>query len=216
MNNTNKISSFIIDSQYFGNVDAIISLFKSTHVEIEQYETYPKSSFRNRMVLAGAAGPIEMSVPIIGGRSQKVLTKDVRIDHSTAWQKIHWRTVYSCYSRAPFYEYYADWLAGFYERRYDFLLDMNMDILLWLKSILKSGVQISKTEIYHKTYLETVIDRRDYWLPKNYQEKANTPVYTQVFSDRIGFLPNLSFLDTLCCLGAPGIKQWLQDNKTNH
>lgn len=216
MNNTNKISSFIFDSQYFGNVDAIISLFKSTHVEIEQYETYPKSSFRNRMVLAGAAGPIEMSVPIIGGRSQKVLTKDVRIDHSTAWQKIHWRTVYSCYSRAPFYEYYADWLASFYERRYDFLLDMNMDILLWLKSILKSGVQISKTGTYHKTYPETVIDRRDYWLPKNYQEKANTPVYTQVFSDRIGFLPNLSFLDTLCCLGAPGIKQWLQDNKTNH
>ncbi len=215
MNSVNYISTIIIENQYFGNVDAIISLFKSTHVEIEQYETYPKSSFRNRMVLAGAAGPIEMSVPIIGGRSQKVLTKDVRIDHSTAWQKIHWRTVYSCYSRAPFYEYYADWLADFYERRYDFLLDMNMDILLWLKSILKSGVQISKTETYHKTYPETVLDRRDYWLPKNYREKANTPVYTQVFSDRIGFLPNLSFLDALCCLGAPGMKQLVQDSKIN-
>lgn len=214
MNDQNKISTLVIESQYFGNIDSIISLLKSTHVEIEQYETYPKSSFRNRMVLAGAAGPIEMSVPIIGGRSQKLLTKDVRIDHSTPWQKIHWRTVYSCYSRAPFYEYYADWLAGFYEKRYDFLLDMNTDILLWLKGILKSQTRIERTNAYLADYPDTVWDRRDYWLPKNYRAKAATPFYTQVFSDRIGFLPNLSFLDALCCIGAPGIKAWLQDNKT--
>ncbi len=216
MNSVFQKEYLIIENQYFGNIDAIITLFKSTHVEIEQYETYPKSSFRNRMVLAGAAGPIEMSVPIIGGRSQKLLTKDIRIDHSTAWQKIHWRTVYSCYSRAPFYEYYADWLAGFYEKRYDFLLDMNMDILFWLRSLLKSNISIGRTVAYQKDYPETVLERRDFWLPKNYREKASTPVYTQVFSDRIGFLPNLSFLDTLCCLGAPGIKQLVQDSKTNH
>lgn len=214
MNDQYKISSLLIECQYFGNIDSIISLFKSTHVEIEQYETYPKSSFRNRMVLVGATGPIEMSVPIIGGRSQKALSKDVRIDHTSAWQKIHWRTIYSCYSRAPFYEYYADWLAGFYEKRYDFLLDMNMDILLWLKSLLKCQTQISRTNSFQAEYPNTVIDRRDYWLPKNYRESASTPVYTQVFSDRIGFVPNLSFLDALCCIGAPGIKQWLQDNKT--
>ena len=81
----------IIDNQYFGTINYINTLFQFSNIQIEQYESYQKMSFRNRCVVAGSNGPVNLSVPLEKGRGQKVLMKDVRISHSANWRVQHWR-----------------------------------------------------------------------------------------------------------------------------
>ena len=74
-----NIQSLIIDSQYFGNVNYYKILVEFSNIEIEQYETYQKMSFRNRCMVAGSNGVVGLSVPLEKGRGQRELMKNVRI-----------------------------------------------------------------------------------------------------------------------------------------
>lgn len=195
------MGKLIIEYQYFGAINAINTLFQYSNIEFEVCESFQKMSFRNRMILAGSNGLVHLSVPLEKGRDQKQLLRDVRISYSLPWQQQHWRTIESCYNRSPFYEYYSDWLSAFFLRRPVFLLDLNRDIMDWLRRVLKSTSEISETTNFIPRYPEEVTDLRSHWMPKNFQQEGSPIRYLQVFEDRIGFQPNLSILDLLFCAG---------------
>ncbi len=194
-------ATLLIDSQYFGSVDYYKLLNKFSNIVIEQYETYQKMSFRNRCMVAGSNGVVGLSVPLEKGRGQRELMKDVRISYSDNWQLQHWRTIESCYSRAPFFEFYRDGVWQLLQQKETFLLDLNMATLSWLQKVLKMPGSVSLTNHYQKSCEEGVTDKRNSLLPKQYQLSYTGPRYTQVFEDRIGFQPNLSILDLLFCSG---------------
>lgn len=152
-------------------------------------------------MVAGSNGVVGLSVPLEKGRGQRELMKDVKISYTDNWQVQHWRTIESCYSRAPFFEFYRDGVWQLLQQQETYLLDLNMATLTWLKKVLKMPGAVSRTASYQKTYPEGVTDKRNNLLPKNYQQAAGCPRYTQVFEDRIGFQPNLSILDLLFCCG---------------
>ena len=204
--------SLLIDIQYFGTINCINALFQSSNIIIEQYESFQKMSFRNRCVVAGSNGVINLSIPLEKGRGQKELIKDVRISHSANWRQQHLRTIESCYNRSPFFEFYRDGVWGLLEKPEVFLLDQNLKILEWLKKVFKYKGTISVTEEYLKNYPEEIIDQRNVFLPKNQFTEPFAIRYTQVFEDRIGFVPNLSILDLLFCTGPEAISL-LADNK---
>lgn len=208
-----NIEQLIIDNQYFGTVYYIKILFQYSNIKIEQYESYQKMSFRNRCRVAGSNGVVDLSVPLEKGRGQKELMKDVRISHSANWQVQHWRTIESCYSRSPFFEFYRDAVWGLLEKKETFLLDMNMRILEWLQTILKFPAEVSLTDSYHKIYPPGTADLRNTMLPKNNHLSATHTRYTQVFEDRIGFIPNLCVLDLLFCCG-PQVVSILRQGRT--
>ena len=193
-------TKLIIDIQYFGTVSYIKTLFQFSNIEIDQYESYQKMSFRNRCLVAGSNGLINLSVPLEKGRDRQHLIKDTRISYSHRWQAEHLRTIESCYSRAPFFEFYSDGVGQLLGQKQEFLLDLNLSILDWLKKVLKLPGEISLTESYRREYPKEIIDLRNHFLPKNFQDQLS-PRYTQVFEDRIGFQPNLSILDLLFCMG---------------
>lgn len=205
------MSKLIIEYQYFGSINYIKTLFHFSHIEFEVCETFQKMSFRNRMVLAGSNGLVNLSVPLEKGRDQKQLLKDVRISYSLPWQQQHWRTIESCYNRSPFYEYYRDWLEGFYNRRPVFLLDQNREIMEWLVRQLKPGTVLGETSVFLADYPAEITDDRNRWLPRNFQGEEQEIRYRQVFEDRIGFQKNLSILDLLFCEG-PGARHLLSGN----
>jgi hypothetical protein len=203
MSDLNKnISTNLIDSQYFGTINYIKISFQKSNNIIEQYESYQKMSFRNRCMVAGSNGVVNLSVPLEKGRGQKELMKDVRISHSDNWQVQHWRTIESCYSRAPFFEFYRDGVFSLLQKKETFLLDQNMAILEWLGKVFKYKGSVSLTTSYLREYPSTVKDLRGQFLPKNYAVEPFDLKYVQVFEDRIGFKPNLSILDLLFCHGA--------------
>ena len=193
--------NLITDSQYFPSVILFKNLYQSSNIIFEQYEYYLKMSFRNRLLMASANGPLLLSVPLEQGRNQKTLMKEVRISNRQAWQSLHWKSLESAYNRSPWFEFYRDELAQLYLKPYRFLMDWNEVCFEWAIAKLHKKPSISRSESYQKEYDPVAFsDLRNTVMPKNYLQ-FEAIKYRQVFEDRIGFLPNLSILDLLFCEG---------------
>ena len=196
----------VIEYQYFPPVTLFKTLRSRTHLLFERYESFQKRSFRNRVVIAGADGPISLSIPLRSGRNQKCLTRDVLIDNRTRWQVLHWKTIVSCYNRSPWFEYYQDELKELYKMDFEFLVDWNYACFQWALNKLELNLPVSMTDHWEQEY-DTVLcdDWRNKLSPNSIQTKfPDSPQYRQVFSDRTGFIPHLSILDLLFCEGKNG------------
>lgn len=191
--------------QYFASIIEYKISIVNTYIELEQYERWQKMSFRNRCIIAGANGLQNLSIPVAGGRHSGKLIREVKIDNARNWQVLHWRSVVSAYNRSPWFEFYKDEMAAFYHTRYSWLWDWNLDLLVWTFKKLGVDVQIGFTDSWQKDYPPgEFLDMRYRVLPRNFSSfAADCPVYRQVFEDRLGFIPNLSIIDLLCCEG-PG------------
>jgi hypothetical protein len=197
----NISSSYIIESQYFGTVNWYKLLFEYSNIEIAQYEAYPKTSFRNRTIIAGSNGLIVLSVPLQKGRIQKSQTRDVKISYDQDWQEQHWRSIVSCYGKSPFFEYYQDSLKPLFQKKQVYLLDLNLATLEWALKQLKSKFIPPYALTQECDLMQTKTDYRDQFKPNGFQMVQNPISYPQVFEDRIGFQATLSILDLLSCMG---------------
>jgi hypothetical protein len=183
----------------FAPVQYYTKMLMHKTVYIEQYENFIKQTWRNRYTILGGNGPIDLIVPVVKGRGLKILIKDLEISYDTDWQRNHWRTLFSAYNTSPYFEYYADDLQPFFEKKYKFLFDFNLKINETLLELLELDNTILLTADFQQVPDGTA----------NYRElispKEKTPEdphfhpasYTQVFSDNLGFFPNLSMLDLL-------------------
>ncbi len=194
-------TQILTDIQYFGTVNWYKILFQFSNIQIEQYETYQKMSFRNRCMIAGSNGVIQLSVPLEKGRGQKLFMKDVKISYSENWQEQHWRSILSCYGNSPFFEFYQESLRPIFSSNHKYLIDLNCQTFDWVKKRLKHNGQISKTDEYCHEPAPSIKDIRNLMKPKDYDQSDNMVQYLQVFEDRIGFKPNLCILDLLFCNG---------------
>jgi len=158
-------------------------------------------SFRNRCIIVGSNGLINLTVPVEGGRNNRLLMKDVRISYSENWQSQHWKAIKSSYAKAPFFEYYNIYVEQLIRKQHTFLLDKNMEIVMWLKKVMKLWAEIEPTSSYDELAGNKKVDYRNQWLPSNYLEKEPRIVYSQVFEDKLGFQKNVSILDFLFCNG---------------
>jgi hypothetical protein len=195
------LESLIIEYQYLAPVTVFLILYKKSNIIFEQCEAYQKGGFRNRCIVAGGAGPVQLSVPLLHGRDQKRPVSDVYIDNSSPWQERHWRTIESCYRKSPWYDYYAPALEQYYERHYDLLINWNRDLFNWVIAQINWKGEIGTSTRFEKEYSPAaILDLRNRILPRNYQQFSCVP-YRQVFEERTGFLANLSIIDLLFCEG---------------
>ena len=160
-------------------------------------------TFRNRCTLLGANGPINLSIPLVGGRSQRTMMKGVRIDNKENWQDRHWKTILSCYNKSPWFPFYRDELEMLYSRRADLLLEWNLECFKWVCDKMAIKLSWSLSTSYKKNYEgEEVTDWRNHLMPSTINRLyPKGKKYFQVFEDRFGFVPNLSILDYLFCAG---------------
>lgn len=191
----------LIENQYLPPVNLYLTLEGSSNIVFEQFEVFQKRSFRNRCIIAGANGPISLSIPLHEGREQKRFIRDIRIANQYGWQDQHWKTIVSSYNRSPWFEYYKSSLEKFYVKRFEFLFDWNLALFEWTIQKLEMDKVAELTDHFEKEYdNHEWLDFRNKLLPNNYQN-FKVPNYSQVFMDRSGFLPNLSILDLLFCEG---------------
>lgn len=192
-----------ISTAYLGPVQQYSKMFHFPEVRIETSENYLKQSYRNRCIIAGANGPLPLSVPIVKPDTLKCLTKDIRISDHGNWRHLHWNAIVSAYNSTPFFEYYEDDFAPFYEKKYEFLFDFNEELRMLICQLLDIQPQIQYT-----TSFEADVENDFRWIsPK--QDIADPSFllkpYYQVFQDKHGFLPNLSIIDLLFNTGNEGI-----------
>jgi hypothetical protein len=199
--------NLIIESQYFAPSIFYKTSYNFSDIVFEQCETYQKMSFRNRCQIAGAQGVVDLSIPLVGGRSQKGLIRDVRIAADRSWQVRHWRTIASCYNRSPWFDYYRDGLETLYRKPADFLIDWNQQCLEWSFRVLGMTRVIRRTEEYREVYAAGEgVDWRGRLVPRDREKWEDMPRYSQVFEERIGFIPHLSVLDLVFCKGREAIR----------
>ena len=192
-----------ISTAYLGPVQQYSKMFHFPEVRIETSENYLKQSYRNRCIIAGANGLLTLSVPIVKPDTLKCLTKDIRISDHGNWRHLHWNAIVSAYNSTPFFEYYEDDFAPFYEKKYEFLFDFNEELRMLICQLLDIQPQIQYT-----TSFEADVENDFRWIsPK--QDIADPSFllkpYYQVFQDKHGFLPNLSIIDLLFNTGNEGI-----------
>ncbi len=100
-----------MSTAYLPPLDYTTVLMAAREVVMEVCETYPKQSWRNRCRIAGAMGPLELSIPVSRARGGFGKTGQVVICYRENWALKHWRAIQSAYGKAPFFPYYQDVLA---------------------------------------------------------------------------------------------------------
>jgi hypothetical protein len=200
-----------IESQYFGSVQYIKQIATANSIVIDVHEPFKKMSYRNRTLIVSAQGPLLLTVPLQSGRDQKASMYDVKICYGQNWPIKHLKAMRSCYKRSPFFEYYEEGLNQLLNTRYHYLIDLNMGILDWLQKVLKTDYTISKTTATIPYLDPNFIEARDSSNASDIDQNIANQVYSQVFSDKIEFIPNASILDLLFCMG-PSTNIYLKDS----
>ena len=188
---------------YNGPINYYARLVQEPEILLEQYDSYTKQTYRNRCLIMGPNGVIPLSIPVSKQSGVKTRMRDIRIDYESNWNRIHWRSLVASYASSPFFEYLADELGPCYERRFDFLLDLNQQLIENTLEFLGCHSRIKRSEAF--TPIQGQRDPRHFIHPKKDQAVADPAFlpreYQQVFSDRLGFYPNLSILDLIFNLG---------------
>jgi len=157
---------------------------------IDLHEYYVKQTLRNRFEILGVNGKLTLSIPVVGQKGEKVMTKDIRIaDHN--WRKQHITTLKSAYGRSPFFEHYFDELESIFLKKHEFLVDFNLDALRWLRSEKIAITENHTTAFRPFNEKEIMVSNKPNPLPN----------YLQVFGDRFDFFVGLSSIDLLMNLG---------------
>lgn len=177
-------------------------------IQIEQFENYPKQTYRNRTRIGTANGMLELFIPIKHGRKEHRAMKDVQINYDHDWQRLHWLSIQTAYRSSPYFEYYEDEFAQFYNQHYPNLLDYNVQLIEIILKILKISRNISYTGSYEKSYASSSMDYRDRIHPKKNSIYKEQHKYNQTFYDRNGFIPDLSIIDLIFNQG-PASKNYL-------
>ena len=132
----------LLSTTYFGPIQWYQKLYRHETVEIEQWESFLKQTYRNRCLIATTQGIQALTVPIERGASQQI--RDIRISDHGNWRHLHWNALVSAYGESPFFEYYADDIRPFFEKRWDYLFDFNLEITQTLCELLDIHPNISQ------------------------------------------------------------------------
>ena len=153
------------------------------------------------MIIPTTNGPLSLTIPT--NHNTSLAMKDIRISDHANWRHVHWNALLSAYGESPFFEYYQDDIRPFFEKKYEFLFDFNMETTEKMIELLDIRPKISITEAYIQSKElkenDEIKDFRDAIRPKKPLPDAEfvPKRYYQVYGQKHGFQPNMSILDLL-------------------
>jgi len=201
----------LLSTAYLPPVAYMAAALHAGSVCVEQHETYRKQSCRNHCVIYGPNGKQLLSIPVIKPSGNHTCTRDIRLSGAHSWQRNHWRSIQSAYRNAPFFPFFCDAFEPFYAKRYDFLIDLNDDLLRAVVTVTGLPVGLSRSDSFTPVAGN---DPRITLSSKHYLPGTPFPEYFQVFSPRHGFIPNLSILDVIFHLGTETVsylRSWMKE-----
>jgi hypothetical protein len=167
---------------------------------IEQMETFPKQTFRNRCQILTSSGRLNLVVPVSKPNGNHTLTRDIEINYREPWNHHHWKSIQTAYRSSPYFTYYADIFQPLFASRETSLAEHNRVILSVLCKILNLNLSVTFTDDYFKQPAN-VLDLRYEMTSKKPRTGMPFPDYPQVFSYKSSFTEDLSILDLIFNLG---------------
>jgi len=192
--------AILLSSAYLPPIQYIAKFLQYPAILMEAEENFLKQSYRNRTVILAANGPESLVIPVAKGRDAKQKIKDLEISYDSPWQHIHWQAIVSAYHSSPFFEILQDDFSPFFQKKFRFLFDFNLQLLQVILEILEISPEIKLTAGFEKIP-ETCLNYREAIHPKEQKALPDpdfSPVpYPQVFDEKFDFVPNLSIVDLL-------------------
>lgn len=196
---------------YLAPVEYFVLLLRAGKPVFEIHEHFTKQTYRNRCCIAGANGKLNLIIPI-RHKGERIPVKETEIANDGRWQKIHWRSIETAYRTSPYFEFYEHIFAPYYEKDFRFLMDFNLALqeeigkLLEINSLDNRAERMKLTDSFQKD-LPRELDFRNRFSSKE-DNAFRIPAYQQVFSNKSGFVNNLSIADLIFNLG-PETKNYL-------
>lgn len=203
----------LLSTAYLPPIEYFVAMANSARVEIESGEMYQKQSYRTRCHINGANGLLVLTLPVLRSaakgeeNSHKLPTAQLMIDYSKPWLLQHKRALEAAYMSSPFFEYYMDDIYGILDSGENSLLEMNTRLTRKIAELIGLETEIAMSDgnfiMPGSAELQEsgIADFRDTIHPKKpallmERLQMNKP-YWQVFTNKQGFVPNLSILDLL-------------------
>jgi hypothetical protein len=187
----------LLHPSYFPSISHFAAIAQSDGVTFEMEDNFQKQTNRNRTYIYSPNGIQLLNIPIKHSSSfghQK--TKEIKIEQEFDWQKQHFKSLEASYRSSPFFEYFEDDLLPIFQKKYTFLMDLNLEVFDIVCKCLRMKLQYdTTTEYFHEIDDSKIVDFR--YLINGKKDLSAFESYTQVFDDKHGFLNNLSVLDLL-------------------
>ncbi len=187
---------YLLSTAYLPNLDYMSVLLLGGTVWLEGAENYQKQSYRNRAMILSPNGVLVLAIPVCHDLRHNVPVKEVRISEDHPWQRMHWRSLESCYRSSSYFEFFEHAIRPFYEKPHKWLFDYNYEWLLALCKMMGiKSPDIRVTEVWHDP-TPGMIDLRMSLHPKR-PALSEQLTYNQLFPPAQGFEGRLSFVDLL-------------------
>lgn len=179
---------------YFPSISHFAVMAQSESITFEMEDNFQKQTNRNRTYIYSPNGIQLLNIPVKHSKNAHQKTKDVVIENEFDWQKQHFKSLEAAYRSSPFFEFFEDDIAPIFEKKHNFLMDLNMEVLEITARCLRMKLEFSRTsEYFHET-----VNTSDFRYLANGKKDLNSfEKYQQVFDDKHGFINNLSVLDLL-------------------
>ena len=199
----------IFNLPYFGSIYHWAQLLTNGTNIIEAHGNYLRRTFRNRVTIMSANGPISLTIPVYSNNDAPYIK--TQINYSTDWVSEHINAFRSAYNASPFYEYYEDDLIAIYNKKHNSLWQLNIDLMQLIMQLLQVNFEYTFSETFEKNPTNT-IDFRNAIGHNNLDiltKNISKIPYYQVFANKYGFINGLSILDLIFNMG-PEAKLILQ------
>ncbi len=189
----------LLSTAYLPSVFYLKQILHNDKIIIEKNENFIKQTYRNRCDIVSANGLISLSIPLIK-QNNKELISEKKISYTENWQQQHWRTLVSAYKNSPYFDFFEQEFKPFYENKFEYLFEYNLQLLETILKILR----VQKTILFSEEFQIKPSDAKDLRLISDLKQteiKIESTPYYQVFSDKNGFKENLSCIDALFNIG---------------
>ena len=181
-------------------IEYFVILAKYSVIQIEACENYQKQSYRNRCKIYAADGVQAINVPVVHENGTfKLPITQIKVDYSTPWLTRAKRAIDAAYYSSAYFEYYRDSLYAILDSKPETLFGLDLELTRYLaqKCGIKTDIGLTQDflpgtpgedfrEVIHPKSANTILEDNNLKKP-----------YFQVFSQKYGFLPNLSVIDLL-------------------
>jgi hypothetical protein len=188
------MNNIIIHPSYFPSISHFVAIAKADIVTFEMEDNFQKQTNRNRMYIYSPNGIQLLNVPVKHNKERHQRIKEVKIENDFDWQKQHFKSLEAAYRTSPFFEYFEDDILPIFQKKHNYLMDLNMETMAIVSKCLRLEFDYDETTEYFHEVTDKV-DHRN--LINGKKDTSIFEPYTQVFGNKLGYLNNLSILDLL-------------------
>ena len=194
---------------------------------------FRKKGWQNRNRIRINDGTTLLSIPVHTHSYPKI--NEVTIDNEKNWSIRHKKSILYNYARAPYFDEIKDFVESIFEKKFQYLVDLNTEIIKFIMNELeiKSKIVFSSELEISKKGSDRVLDickavgadhyiTGTFWAESNLRveefkksnidvefQKFQHPIYKQIHGE---FIPEMSIIDLLFNKGRKEAKKILQNS----